>query len=205
MSKTGEFKTVKLLICNHFDQQIRDVDIYTEGILSQHNENEKIPDLHYAAAQTDFYGLDKRTTKKEPDADDDDDEDDEGEPYKFIEPYSHKYSYEFDTEETANSPFESDKNVWNLVNRLRMRVIEEFLKYQEETFKYYDSIKRRVGTQMNADDVKHTIFGNKFCFALNLDRLKHIEYGVFGNQSVFNMFVLVLDFYVSPEEIDLLK
>lgn len=214
-ANAGEFKSAKLLICQHYDEQVREADIYAERLLEQLHEINKSPvsNLLAEAIQTDFYGSDKRCIRNEPEADDDDEEDDEEEPYRYPEPYSHKYSYE------EQLPVEIDlieyasrtPDATEYVETLRMCVVNELRKVEQETLVYYEKIKSQLSIDRNRitneslDELCNAIFARKFCFVVNIDCFKHMEYGVFGNQFLFNMHIVVLDFYLSPAEIDLFK
>jgi len=94
--------SAKLLISEHHDSQICQVDIYAEELLRRLTENDLTPDFYAPAAQTDYYGADKRCIKSEPDADsDEEDEDGDNDLYKYHEPYSHKYKYDEETDEAV--------------------------------------------------------------------------------------------------------
>lgn len=219
MSKVGEYnKPAKLVICEHYEEQIREIDIYAESVLEKLGESNtsavlSMLDEHKAGVATEFYGLDKRCIKKEPDADDDDEDDDENEAYKFHEPYSHKFTYSDDS--VATSPVVAG-NVGEYVAKCRTRQIDEIQRLLDENIKYYESIRNELNNKSSQDvnqltpeqryqKMRAALFDRKFCLALNLSRMKHMEYGCFGCQSVFSIYLFVLDFYLSPDDIQLLK
>lgn len=230
----------KLAIIDHYEEQIRAVDIYTESLLESRrrcSENKDDDDpvvlTHPASTKTEFYGTDKRTIPDDIDSSDDEedhkkehtdddktnkiDDKEDNEPYVFKEPYSHKYTFDDDSVMAPTTTTASARTLAEYIDACRMRQIDELNRLLDENLKHYDETIRgtirspstttttTTTTTNEHEDLQACLFENKFCVALNLTRLKHMEYGVFGNQSPYNMYVFVTDFYMNSADIELLK
>lgn len=205
------FQSAKLLICEHYDSLIREIDIYTEEALEKLEGNESAESSIIAKsdafeARTDFYGGDKRSIKQRYEVEEDEEDDDEFDPHKVEEVYTHKYVFDDNEQEKTLNPESETCGHREYLSELRMRLINEVRSWQDYSLRFYEDNRAQIDLKSrNVDEMSSVIFADHFCFALRIDRFKHMEYGAFGNQSLYNLYIFILDFYLSPLEIDLLK
>lgn len=213
IKESRQFQSAKLLICEHYDSLIREIDIYTEEALEKLEVNDEsvesstiISKCDAFEAQTDFYGGDKRTIRQRFEVEEEEEDDDEFDPHKVEEVYTHKYVFDDEHEKTLNPESETCGHR-EYLSGLRMRLINEVRGWQDYSLRFYEDNRARIdlNSRNTVDEMSSVIFADHFCFALRVDRFKHMEYGAFGNQSLYNLYIFILDFYLSPLEIDLLK
>ena len=103
-------------------------------------------------------------------------------------------------EETAIEWSESTKVV-DYLNQVRMRTIEQLRKEQKERVEnssQYNHLKEEITDENKKEELKRQLFADKFYFQVkNRQQNNKLWY--------FNIFTFVTDFYISPEEINILE
>ena len=96
---------------------------------------------------------------------------------------------------------ESTKVV-DYLNQVRMRTIEELRKEQNEALEYYKLnslvFQNQLKDETKIEELKSQLFGEKFYFQVLYKPLHHESW-------IFNLFTICVDFYMSPNDIDLLE
>ena len=87
--------------------------------------------------------------------------------------------------------------VTDYLRQIRTRTIDELRKAQEDTLEYYKSISSQINRYDQKisirDEIKRQLFGEKFYFQLCHSTL------------IFGLYTIVTDFYMSPNDIDVLQ
>ena len=92
--------------------------------------------------------------------------------------------------------------VVDYLKEIRMKTIVELRKAQEDTLEYYklnaSRFKSELNDQKNIDELRSQLFAEKFYFQVNFTQSEQRLWA-------FNIFTFATDFYVSPDNIDLLE
>lgn len=202
--KMVDFVSPKLVIIDYYDSLINQIDIYTEELIEKCQDNDLL--LHVFGGENP--GRQKTTLGEEltnyqngPEMFD-----------FFIDPYNDEY--DLDNASITNSKFVPGvTRIKEYLNSLRMSAIEEIRTAQEENIRYYESIRNRVEIERNSEKIellRSQIFSNRFCFLMRIV----VENSPLSSSylrsyprcdAIFKLFTIVVDFYMSDEEIDLLK
>ena len=97
---------------------------------------------------------------------------------------------------------ESTKVV-DYLSQVRMRTIEELRIAQKDTLEYYQRNSSKFQEQLkdettNIDELKSQLFAEKFYFQV-------LYKPSYWDKWIFNLFTICVDFYMSPDDIDLLE
>jgi len=96
---------------------------------------------------------------------------------------------------------ESTKVV-DYLNQVRMRTIEELRNEQNDALEYYknnsSNFKNQIKEGIKIEELKSQLFGEKFYFQVLYKPSDE-------DNSIFNLFTICVDFYMSPDDIDLLE
>jgi hypothetical protein len=98
-----------------------------------------------------------------------------------------------------SEPIHNSRKVVDFVHESRMRAIEELKKAEQETLRYYETIKADASMKRNqdlsdkemAEKWRSQIFAKKFCFLIELDHPT-------------KLLTLVADYYLNQNQIDLI-
>ena len=114
-----------------------------------------------------------------------------------------KLFYKFDQYkyDTVDLWSESTKVV-DYLNQVRMRTIEELRKEQNEALEYYKLnslvFQNQLKDETKIEELKSQLFGKKFYFQV-------LYKPSYRDNWIFNLFTICVDFYMSPDDIDLLE
>ena len=96
---------------------------------------------------------------------------------------------------------ESTKLV-DYLNQVRMRTIEELRKEQNDALEYYkcnlSKFQEQLNNETKMEDLKSKLFGEKFYFQLLYKPSDEDNW-------IFNLFTICVDFYMTPNDINLLE
>jgi len=127
-----------------------------------------------------------------------------------IDPYSEKYSYE----SCARFEIPSESTtVKDYLKSCREKLLDEIKRVNEEILTSMESEELTVDRDRKDDEymeeLKSQIFDKRFCFLLDLQdtRRKNDLFTEFKylNNCLFSLTLVVTDFYMNPEETDLIS
>lgn len=196
----------KVLIIDHYDNLINQIDIYIENLLAS------IDDKQLTSAPKSY---DKKRWQ-EADDDDSEEREDNEKSTCFIPSLESPYTASFARDELNNSiedeiaakVMPDATTLKNYVNIIRAKAIDEISKTRDENLKQLESNAQR------GDDIDESEWGEfvenlftpKFCFLLPINNIGYSDDSIQPrNLSFIKLYTIVVDFYLSPYEIDLLK
>ena len=167
----------KTEIINHFDNLINKVDIGFELCLERCNEKQNLGQIRESKSN------DKRNLMDEND------------------------NFNIKLYNTIKA---SNNNIWpestkviDYLNQVRMQTIEELRKAQEESLEYFKLNSFRFKSQLtqknSIDELRSLLFAEKYYCQI------HCRKPIINKLCDFNIFIFVLDFYMSQSEIDSLE
>lgn len=178
----------RLLIIDHYESLVREVDIYAEKLLEQSTQKgfDKIPNEdderreHDSDEKIETYGIDAR-----------------------IDPYIGQYCY--DDEACVN--LDKFTSVNEFVNATRTKAIEELTKAQSENLKRIEQLNINVA-DLACEELESQVFEKKFCFVIEIDFIGAVD--IDGHverirSRVWSLYAIETDFYMSQSDIKLLK
>ena len=194
-----KFKSPKLLITDHYDEEIRQVDIYIEQLLEKYKEN----DL-----------LSKEEIKRS-NIDDDESDDDSDYEYSysdssddtinkidgFIDPYRSKYNYD------QNNLLRLDITpgsirVRDYLEIVRSKTIEELKKAEQYNLDNFELNKelykydRETLTDQKVEEMRQNLFKDKYAFVVKIDE---------SDKSLLKFHTILTDFYLNEKDLHFLK
>lgn len=205
-------KNPKLVVSLYYDSLIRQIDIHTEELLEKFTDEDLLPDCNYPleSGESEFEDEDEPNTERE----------DFYEIDFFNDPYIDEYKYDLD-ESNAIDCTKTLTRTRDHLNTIREQMIEqltscqnicmEYLETSLANFKLESKIHLESGDDENEDlleDLKKKAFEKMFSFVLEIDRVPvkdHFLTRLTENNSLFKLYVIVLDFYLEPKELELLK
>ena len=115
-----------------------------------------------------------------------------------------KYKYDFfDSYKPPqeNNQWSESTKVVDYLNQVRMRTIEELRNAQEESLENsseFSHLKVEIKDEMNKEELKSQLFAlsHKFYFQIQLPKIK---------STIFNLYTIATDFYMSQSDINLLE
>ena len=169
----------KIEIIKHFDNLINRIDIDIEKCIKKYKEDQVLGKLKCFRVETRNFKDNSRIDLKY-----------------------------FDSNESSNVrkseaaiKWPESTKVTDYLNQVRQRTTNELKKAQEETFEY---LKRKscdlnqLRDSKDAEEMKRQLFANKFYF--------QVFYKTKLSESwVFNLFTIVVDFYLSPSDINFIE
>ena len=165
----------KLEIINYFDNMINRVDIEIEECLLKCNQDQILGDL-------------ERIEKK------------------FKIPLCfHLSFFPSSSEKNTNQSVEmwpKSTKVMDYLNQVRKRTIDELREAQKGNIDHFNSISslfKLHDQEKRLDQIKSQLFGEKFYFQVCYKPKKEME------NLIFKLYTILTDFYMSPDDIDLLE
>lgn len=187
--------SVRLYISGYFDSLVHEVDIYTEELLKQIGDYEPISPKQAISEFSYSFNSRPNKVRKEQSAD----------------PYSHEYTYEQENTDLIERPRKKIKlSIKDQINEHRTKVISVIRMAEKESYEHYNSIKSQVTfnaiddtTKAKIDNLYGQIFAEKFYFVLGID--KNWNGLISKEESNFNLVIILSDFYLSQDDLNLLK
>lgn len=191
-------KHPKLIIIDYYDSLINQVDIYTEEQLAKHTDSDVVTE---AISKEDSFNTNS-SYKTEENPDDLDLESSNANLKKIVnyQPYSKEVKYTYPEEKAKHEPPPPPMtNVHQFLNKMREEMIGQIKRYQEKSLKYYETIKNELKVQKleSEEEILGRLFEREFSFLI-LEKTSHCKA---NKNSPFNMYLIVLDFYVNKHEI----
>ena len=200
------------MIIDYFDSLVQQVDIYTEEELEKYTDQSvvtKIPDDDQSPSDeeesNDEVGNKEKSLLNLFDSWESIKNAYENQTYDE-DPYMNEREYEYSGVETKHEPPSVSSNVRQFLNNMRDEMINEIRKGEEEALKNYKTIKSELKIDKLASDeeidrdVATRLFENKSMFLL-LDINSNSE----NNDSLFKLYLFVVDFYLNKHQRKLLK
>jgi len=201
---TNTIFSVPLLILDHYDSLLNQIDVYTEQQLEKYTEDDLLKDrFNRNESKNEIYQPNEYSL---------------GDTFQmkfenisiqaYEDPYSDKYNY---AECTSTNPrfLSQFLKVRDYLNMIRLEAIGEIKKAQQEHLDYYEANKSefklddRIMTKELIKNLKKEIFSKKYCFLLELEQLCVIEQ--VPNASFFKLHTVVTDFYLEECEEKILR
>lgn len=131
----------------------------------------------------------------------------------FLDPYNNLDKYKASNEKEAmpqRSPTDFESNVVSdVLNQIRENMIVEINRGLAETLLYYQTIKDEVKMKIHKDVIESQLFGNKLMFLLSIEVISRncaSRYKNWANKnSPFQLYLFEIDFYLSKQQLNLLK
>jgi hypothetical protein len=182
-----EFKSPKMLIIDHYDSMIRQLDIFTEELLDKCEEK----DLENIMPKDDFkYKENDDSKSRSNDID------------EFEDPYSEKYKYDMNKIVRIDGVPPGTTRFRDYIELVRTKSIEELKKAQQETLDSYEINKslykydRETLTDEKVEEMRKNLFKDKFCFTLQIN---------IDSNKKFKQITVFTDFYLNQEDLTHLK
>ena len=161
-------------IIDHFDSLINRIDIDIDQCLEKYNQKQVLSEL-------DCFHIEQRNVRVPN--------------YIYLDGLSEK-----DIEYKTVDKWPGSTKVFDYLNRIRMRTIDELRKAQEETLDYYKQNSSQF--KLNSmEEIRSELFKDKFHFQV----IYKPEDSEFDEPWIFNLFTFVTDFYLSSTHINLLE
>lgn len=208
-------KNPKLFISNYYDFLIRQIDIHTEELLEHYTEDDLLSDTASEPA-------DPIETECEDDPVFEDEASPDREECYGIETYKDPYSdeFKFDFMENAKTPNLNPKftKIRDYLNDLREDLIKELsccqkismecLQTDLESFKSELKEIQKQTDDEKMENLKKILFDKFFVFVLKIDQTSikdNFLSKLSKNDSIFKLYVVILDFYLNSYELELFK
>ena len=167
--------SLKTEIINHFDNLIHRVDIKIDECLEKCTEGQLLSECKRNVEERDFILSINSFDSSENDE----------KIYHTVDLWS-----------------ESTKVV-DYLNQVRMRTIEELRKAQNDALEYYkdnsSNFKNQIREGIDIEELKSQLFGENLFYFQVLYKPSDKD------NWIFNLFTICVDFYMSPDDIDLLE
>lgn len=180
------FKTPKLLITDHYDSVIRQVDILIEELLEKYNENELMSEENnWSSARENLLSNS-----------DDNCYNIEG----YIDPYQTS-EYKYDMSKMIQLIPKTNR-MRDYLDLVRWKFIDELKKAEKENLSSYESNKllynynRKDLTDEKVDKMCRNLFKDKFCFLLQVKG---------ANNCLSDNFLIITDFYLDKSDLTFLR
>lgn len=176
----------KLIISQHFDSLISQVDVYTEETLKNctdavdfkfkpyesYKESEKLADVDFDSSDMESYDRQEEYFKK-----------------------CLRRNENVDVGDNLNRLGQEPIKTLIYVNKMRDELLKELEKGQKEAFEYYETVRDKINKDMSQEEIESIVFANNYYFILT-----HLGY-----QNPFKMHLVKLNFYLNSREIELLR
>ena len=167
----------KIVIINHFDELINRVDIELDQSIEKFNENQSFGELK-------CFQVENRIVRKN---------------------YNLKY---FDSNESSQEIIDclwsKSTNVIDYLKHVRQRLIDELTEAQEDSLEYLNSKScdlNQLKDVTDIDEMRNRLFADKFYFQV----LYKPQEKRYQDAWVFDLFTIVVDFYLSHSDIKFLE
>lgn len=178
-----ELITPALLITNYYDSLINRVDIYTEKRINEYKEKKSQP-INDSYQSTNTYGV-----------------------KSFNNPYEKTEDmFYFDKYPLIIEQLES------YLNEVRRKSIDAIRKVQAENLDFYNANKEKFKvdrqnlTYEKLKELESSLFANRFCFLLNIEKIDKRSESIFDknirDNSLFKLHTVITDFYLRPSDIE---
>ena len=211
-----KFKSPKLLITDHYDEQIRQVDIYIEELLEKYNENDLLPDAidrSNISAEDYLYERDSDSNMRNDYSVDENEytnSDDEtiNKIEGFKDPYRSKYKYD------KNKLIQLDiipgtTRVLDYLELFRSKTVEELKKAEQYNLDNYELNKelykydRKTLTDEKVEEMRQNLFKDKFAFVINIDKSQFKFYQ--WDKPLLTFHTILTDFYLDKKDFKFLE
>lgn len=197
------FKNPKLLILNYYESLINQIDLSTEEELDRFAKNDQLQPVSNFQDKTLIYSNNDNDSKKDSircvnctkDIDN----------YKdpYLECFNHDIIKEFPSTRLANLTLS------DYLNCVRQEMLIELNRCQSENLEHYETIRNDL-KGLDDELVRKLVFKTKFCFIhrfneIVIKTLTHNMPILESNPSPFKMYLFVLDFYLSQQELEILR
>lgn len=91
--------------------------------------------------------------------------------------------------------------VVDYLNEVRQKAVDEINRLKNETFDFNNANKEKF----SATNFKSQLFAKKYCFLVNIERIRSGNNFVNRNSSLFKLYTLITDFYLSESDIEYLQ
>jgi hypothetical protein len=122
-------------------------------------------------------------------------------PYRFDTTFDKRLSFNAGKKESIKTS--------DYLNKVRSFLIDEIRKVEKESIESYESNKTRFKFKNNSSikEMKKALFKNRFCFLLDTqaDQKTEVRYLKPDRKRVFNLCLIVTDFYLSNAQLNLIR
>ena len=168
----------KIEIINHFDDLINRIDIDIDSSLEKFNDKQLLSEL-LTSSENNRRDFKNRSV---------------GFTVEFSDP--------IDSSKQNLTQWPETTKVADYLRQVRIETIEKLRKAQEDTLEYYKlnsaRFKSEQANQKDIDQLRSELFADKFYFQINLNQPEKRFWA-------FNVFTFIVDFYLSPSDIDSLE
>ena len=177
----NKFKSPKLLITDHYDEEIRQLDIYMEELLEKYNENDLLPGETENNINFDIYDDQIKTSTRNLSAE------------KFIK-YDKNKLIRFDVTPGTT-------RVRDFINLVRSKSIDELKKAEQYNLDNYELKKdlykydRNSLTNEKVEEMRENLFKDKFAFVIRSEESK----------SLLKVHTIITDFYLDGKDLEIVK
>ena len=179
------FKTPKLLITDHYDSVISQVDILIDELLGKYTENDLLSEENnWSSARENLSNSDDNYNNIE----------------GYIDPYQTS-EYKYDMSKMIQLVPKTNR-MRDYLDLVRWKFIDELKKAEKENLSSYELNKllykynRNDLTDEKVDEMCRNLFENKFCFLLQVKG---------ANNCLSDNFLIITDFYLDKSELTFLK
>lgn len=180
------FAAAKLLIIDHYDTLTREIDLYTESLLEKSVDSviddnvikeEICTSSNKKNNMIETYGI-----------------------YSRFDPYDDQYIYN-------DEDFVPDLTgkICDYLNTTRTNILDTLKEIQEENFKHIFELNKTnrfpIDCSIDKSELMCLVFEKKFCFNIELvHRTLHSKI-----KSASSLYTVIIDFYLSSKDIELLR
>lgn len=205
------FKNPKLLILNYYESLINQIDLSTEEELDRFAKNDQLLQLDKMENQSISNFQDKTLVYSN--------NDDNTKIYsiscekctKEIDNYKDPYLDVNNEIIIEEFPFARLANLTlnDYLNSVRQEMLIELNRCQSENLEHYETIRNNLNG-LDDELVRKSVFETKFCFIHRFNEivitpLTHNMPILESNPSPFKMYLFVVDFYLSQQELEILR
>lgn len=192
------YSNLKLFILNYYESLINQIDIFTEEQLDCGADNQKLnsknPEYDSCQDENENSNLENQSIV--------------GSSY-FVK-YDDHSNERHDMNDLSQIMWTDERTLTNCLNLARNEIINEVKILLEETVKCnQENLKKYREVIEDEEKIRELVFGHQFGFILRIDELliekKNDQADLIVNPSPFRFYLFILDFYLRPQEIELLK
>lgn len=186
----------KVSIINYYDHLINQIDLYTEKLLEKIDDDALLrePEAYQLGIADCIGDIEAKIMEK------------------LNLNYKRNYDQnDFEMHQVTIDAVAGQTKIRDYVNMVRERAISEVRLVQEQSLREYKKtvISPDYAESDEESTLREKIFANKFCFSLVIDQSPDVKARYFSrpleNKSIFKMYICLVDFYMSSEDIKLLK
>ena len=181
-----KFKSPKLLITDHYDEEIRKVDVYIEELLETYKGTDLLQDV---IVQNNLIVESEHKENQNSFSD------------EFIDQYQSEYNYD------QNKLFSLDikpgtTRIKDYLELVRSKAIDELKKAEQHNLDNYKLNKElykydlKTLTDEKVEEMRQNLFKDKFAFVVKIDE---------SDKSLLKFHTILTDFYLDEKDIEILK